>query len=85
MRLHGAPDLFGKAQETNKVGDGGAILPDSGGDLLLGQSEFISQALIRQRFVNGVQVLALEVFDQREFEQLLITVRDISHDHGYSL
>ena len=69
------------ASAAAKVGDRAAILPDRGGDLLLGQAEFVCQPLVRQRFVDRIEVLALDVLDERELEQLLVLAgRDLADD-----
>ena len=47
-------------------------LPTAAAICFLRQRELIEQPLIGQRFVDRVEVLALDVLDQRELEQLLV-------------
>jgi hypothetical protein len=67
-------------QETHVVRDGRAIFADAFRDRFLRQMEFVGQAAIRLRFFDGIQILALNVFDQRDFEHLV--VRDLAMDDG---
>ena len=44
-------------------------------------AELVGQPLIRQRFVDRIEILALDVLDQRELEQLLVgAFGDVAHD-----
>src|SRR5439155_20050569 len=43
-------------------------------DLIVRQTEFVGQALVRSRFVDGIEILALDIFDERQLEDLPIRV-----------
>ena len=73
-------NLLGQFQQPHEVGDRTAVLADSRGDLLLRQRELVGEPLIRQRLVDRIESFALKVLDQRELEQLLVTVGDIADD-----
>ena len=53
-----------KLQQPEGVGDGGAILARTVGDLVVAQVEIPGEALEGMRDLDGVEVLALDVFDQ---------------------
>jgi hypothetical protein len=48
------------------------VLADPAGDVFLGQVEFLAQASVTGGGFERVQVLALEVFDQRQLEHFLV-------------
>ena len=56
----------GKAQQTQGVGHGGTGTAHAAGGLLLGQTVALHQRLVALGLLDGVQVLALQVFDQRQ-------------------
>ena len=56
----------GKLQEPERVRDRGPVAAHRFGDILLGQEEFGDQPLVAPRFVDGREVVALEVLDQRK-------------------
>ena len=58
-----------QAQQAHVVGDRRAILPDRGGDLLLRQLEFVGEPPVGRRFFDRIEILALDVLDQRDGEQ----------------
>ena len=62
--------FVGQLQQPQEVGDRAAVLADGRGDLVLRQPELVRQPLIGQRLVDRVQVLALDVLDERQLEQL---------------
>ena len=64
--------FLGQFEQADEVRDGAAVLADRRGDLFLREGELIGQPLISDRFVQRIEVLALDVLDQRELEQLLI-------------
>ena len=73
--------FFGQLQQAQEVRDRAAVLSDRRGNLLLRQPELVGEALIRERLVDRVQVLALDVLDERELEQLLLgALRHVAHD-----
>ena len=51
--------------------------PDPAGDLLLGEAELVLQAVERLRLLDRVQLLALDVLDEGQLEEVL--VRDLAH------
>ena len=74
------PDVLGQFQQTQKVGDRRAVLADRVGDIVLRQLEFVGQAPIGLRFIDRVQVLALDVFDESHFEERpLLSGPDFAH------
>ena len=52
-------------EQTQRVGDRRPALADPRGHLLLGQAEVLDQLLVGRRLFEGVEVLAVEVLDQR--------------------
>ena len=67
-------------EQPHVVGDRRAVLADAGGDGLLRQVEFVGQAPVGLRFLDRIQILALDVFDQRDLEHLV--VGDVAIDDG---
>ena len=65
--LDGARQL----EQAQGVGDGGAALADALTDLGLGKRKFVDEGLEGGGFFERVEVGALEVFDQRQLDQLL--------------
>ena len=58
--------LLVQGQQTQGVGHGRTGLAHPLGSLLLGQAEIIHQGLVAQGFFHAVQVLPLQVFNQRQ-------------------
>ena len=56
-------------QQSEGIGDRGAVLPCSLGDVLLREVELVREALEGSCLLHRVQVLALEVFDQRHLQR----------------
>jgi hypothetical protein len=73
-------DGLGKHSQSEKIGNRGSVLPHSVCNLLLRQSEFALEAIVAIRFLDGVQVRALEVLDQSERQHL--TLVELSYDRG---
>jgi len=65
-------DVFVEVEEAHGVGDGGAGLADALGDFLLFEAELACEAGISGSFLDGVEVGALEVFDEGHFEDLAV-------------
>ena len=63
-RLHGV----GQGQKPQRVGDMAAALADGPRHVLLVVAEFLDQALIGLGLLQGLQVLALDILDQRQLE-----------------
>ena len=59
-------------QQAHVVGDRRAILADGGRNRFLRHLEFVGQPPVRLRFFDRIQIFALDVFDQRDFEQMLV-------------
>ncbi len=70
-------DLFRQADQAQQVGNGRARLADRFRDLLLGQLELLLQALQGSGFLDRVEVLALDVLDQRHGDGRF--VRHVAH------
>ena len=84
-RGHFVPDLIGQLEQPLEVGDRRAILADRGRNPFLGQVELVGETPVGKRLLNRVQILALDVFDQRHFEQRLLGAwRDVAHHHRHA-
>ena len=68
QRLHRLRQL----QQPQHVGDVRAALADDLRDVILAVVEFFHQREIASRFLDGVEVGALHVFDDGEFERLRV-------------
>ena len=68
QRLH----FVGQLQQTQQVGYRRTVSAHQAGDLGLGQLELLAQALITGGLVDGGQIVALQVLDERQREQRLI-------------
>ncbi len=62
----------GSLSSRMKLATDAAVLADRCRDLLLRQAELVGQPPVRQCFIDGVQVFALNVLDERQLEQLLV-------------
>jgi hypothetical protein len=71
-------DLLRKFEETEEVGDRGAVFAGALRHLFLGESEFAGEALVGVGLLDGIEILALEVLDDRDLHCLL--VRDLADD-----
>ena len=67
-----AADVRVQFQQPHAIGDRRAALADFLRDILLPQAEFLGQPREGQRFFDRVQVLALQVLDERELQHLLV-------------
>ena len=68
-------------QKSDGIRDGAAIFPGSPPDLFVTYVEFARHPLERHAKLNRIQILALNVLDQRDLEQPV--VRDLLHHHRY--
>ncbi len=75
-----AADFRGQFEQPHVVGDRRAILADGGGNGFLRHLEFVGEPAVGLRFFDRIQIFALDVFDQRDFEQAL--VRHVAIDDG---
>jgi hypothetical protein len=57
-------------EQTQRIGHGGAVLADALGQVLLREAVLVEQSLVRLRFLDWIQVLALQVLDERQCEGL---------------
>ena len=57
-----------EVEETHRVGDRRAALPDLLRDLFLAHPEFSREPGVSLRFFNRIQLRSLEIFDQRQLE-----------------
>jgi len=71
-------DWLFEPEQSNSIGNCGAILAGALCDLLLRQVKFIDEALKGVRLLDRVEIFALEVFHQRHLQRHLL--RDISDD-----
>ena len=70
-------------EQPERVRDRGTALPHTGRDVLVGHVEVLDQLLVRGRLVDRVEVLALQVLDQRLLEHPGVGHRP--HDGGNRL
>ena len=68
-----------KIKNSEQITDRGARPPNTLGRLLVGHAKFIQQAFQPHRFLNWIQVLALDVFNQCECQCGVI--RGLAHHH----
>src|SRR6185437_655198 len=71
---------FRESENAKEVRDRRAIFRDRVGDLLLRELELVDEATVAARFVDRVQVGALEILDEGENEQGAIV--EIANDRG---
>jgi hypothetical protein len=67
-------------QKAQRVGDCGAVFSGALGDVLLGEVEFVGETLKGARLFDRIQVLALQVFDERHLERDFLG--DLANDDG---
>ena len=75
-RLH----AVGQPQQTQRIGDMGAALAHMLGQILLGEAELLDQPVIAFRLLEGGEIVALQIFHQRQLQHLAIG--EIAHDDG---
>jgi hypothetical protein len=61
-----------KFQQSDGVSDRGSVFAGALGYLLLGEDEFVHQALKGAGLFDGIQILALEILDQGHLERHLV-------------
>ena len=69
-----------EVEQAHRVGHGRPALADFARDVLLPQAEFGGQPLVGARLFDHVEVRALQIFDQGEFQDLLVA--RLPHDGG---
>jgi len=55
-------------QQPQRIGDHGAAFADLAGNLLLGELELFGELRVAVRLLNGIEVFALQIFDEGQFE-----------------
>lgn len=55
-------------QQAHGVSDGGSVFAGAFSHLFLGKMELVDEALKGVSLFNGIEIFALEIFDQRHFE-----------------
>ena len=75
-------DFLGQCQKPQGIGNGGTGLPYPLGCIILGQTVLLHQGVIAQGFFHRVQILTLEVFNQRQLLDLPVVC---FHDDGGNL
>ncbi len=68
---HHLLDVFGQFQESHVIGEGGAVFPDAFGGLLLGELEACGVASVGFGAFDGVQIAAVDIFDECPLEHVL--------------
>jgi hypothetical protein len=63
-----ASDVGGQVEQAHGVGHGGPALAYAARDLGLGQAKLVDELLVGQGFFQGVQVGALDVLDEGDFQ-----------------
>ncbi len=61
---------LGQVEQAHQVCNMAARFADESGERLLAMAELIDQALIGLRFLNGIEILALDILDQGDFQRL---------------
>ena len=70
--FHGFAHRNRQAEQTQHIGDMAAALADDLRQRLLGMAEFLHQAPVAFGFLNGGQILALDILDQCDFQRLTV-------------
>ena len=76
QRLH----RRGEVEQAHGVGDGGAVFADALGDVFLAQVELAGEAHEGLRFLDRVEVLALQVLDERHLQDIAVAL-DLDDAH----
>jgi hypothetical protein len=76
-------DRLIKFQEADRIGDSGAIFPGALGDLLLGEVEFLREALERAGLLDRIEIFALKVLNECHLERHFFG--HIAHYNGNAL
>ncbi len=72
---------FGKLEKPQNIGHMASAFADDFGEIELCIAEFIDKLLIAHRFLDRIEIAALDVFDDREFERLTIIGVDADDRH----
>jgi len=74
-------DLLRQRQQPRRIGDGGARLAHALRHIILRHAVHVLQGAVAFGLFDGVQVLALQVFDQRHLHGALLVGREDAHRH----
>ena len=74
------PNFDRQAQQAHVIGDGRPVPAHRARDRFLRELQLIAQASLGLRFLDRVEVFALDVLDERHLEQSI--VRNIAEHHG---
>src|SRR6185437_2817265 len=74
-------NLIRQIEQPHHVGDVRPALAGDACDFFLRMIELADKALIAARFLDRIEILALHIFDQRDFERL--AVRGLAHQHRH--
>jgi hypothetical protein len=74
-------DFLREFEQANIIRDGGAVLAHLGRNLFVSHLKFFREPLICRRGFNRIQILALDVFDQRHFEEFPLVASRNGFDH----
>jgi hypothetical protein len=76
-------DVSGEFEETEHVGDGGAVLACALGDLLVAEVVLLIEAFEGVGDFDGVEIFALDVLDESDFHEAVVgEVLDDGGDMG---
>jgi hypothetical protein len=72
-------------EQPEVVGHRRAILPHRGGDSFLGHLEIGAEPLVGRRLVDGIEILALNVLDERHLQNLrVVACSHVLDDHRHA-
>ena len=72
-----------KFEQAQRVGDDGAALADLGGDEFLRELKLADELRVAERFFDGIEIFALEIFDERHLQhRAVIRLADEDGDFG---
>jgi hypothetical protein len=79
---HKELDVSGESQQPDDVGDGSPVLAGPAGDLLVAEVELPGEAVECVRYLDGVEVLSLNVLNEGDLHQAVI---GIFLDYGWDM
>jgi hypothetical protein len=78
-------DVGRQLEEPQEIGDGATVLTRTVADILVTEVQFLCQALEGQGGLNRIEILALDVLDERDFEEAVILDFANYHRDGLQL
>ena len=66
-------DVLRQIEQTHRIGDRGTVLAHALRDVFLAHLEVLGKSRVGGGFFNGVEVLALEILNERHLEHITIT------------